>query len=259
MLPERRKADGMKKVTIEKQELEYYSSEAIKTLRTNLLFCGEEKKVLVFTSCTQNEGKTYSILNLGIALSEIGKKVLIIDADLRKSVLLGRVHIDEKMVGLAHFLSAQSVLVDILYKTNITGLDFIFAGTVPPNPAELLSNNYFSYLLKTMRKEYDYILIDAPPIGSVIDAAVIAPLCDGSVLVVESGWNSWRFVAEIKEQLLRTGCPILGVILNKVDMYGSRYGYGRYGKYGQYGKYGYGRYGKYGRYSEYGGSSSKRE
>ena len=250
----------MKKVTIEAQELEYYSSEAIKTLRTNLLFCGEDKKVLVFTSCTQNEGKTYSILNLGIALSEIGKKVLIIDADLRKSVMLGRVHVSEKLIGLAHYLSAQNVLVDILYETNIPGLNMIFAGTVPPNPAELLSNAYFAYMLKTLRAEYDYILIDSPPIGSVIDSAVIAPMCDGSILVVESGWNSWRFVAEIKDQLIRTGGPILGVILNKVDLYGNRYGgYGGYGRYG-YGRYGrYGKYGRYGRYSGYGNNSSSKK
>lgn len=236
----------MQSVKITRPKLDYYSSEALKSLRTNLLFCGEDKKVIVFTSCTQNEGKTYCMLNLGIALSEIGKKVLIVDADLRKSVLLGRVDVTGAVKGLSHFLSRQCVAKDILYETGIPNFHMIFAGYMPPNPAELLSNKYFEYLIKTMRDYYDYILIDSPPLGNVIDSAVIAPQCDGTIIVVESGWNSWRFVQDIKGQMERTGIPILGVILNKVDIATSKY-YGKYGKYGKYGRYGqYGRYGRYG-------------
>ena len=236
----------MQSVKITRPKLDYYSSEALKSLRTNLLFCGEDKKVIVFTSCTQNEGKTYCMLNLGIALSEIGKKVLIVDADLRKSVLLGRVDVTGTVKGLSHFLSRQCVAKDILYETGIPNFHMIFAGYMPPNPAELLSNKYFEYLIKTMRDYYDYILIDSPPLGNVIDSAVIAPQCDGTIIVVESGWNSWRFVQDIKGQVERTGIPILGVILNKVDIATSKY-YGKYGKYGKYGRYGqYGRYGRYG-------------
>ena len=137
----------MNQITIQKQKLDYYSSEALKSLRTNLLFCGEDKKVLLFTSCTQNEGKTYTIINLGIALSEIGKRVLIIDADLRKSVLLGRVQVREQVKGLSHYLSRQAVLKDVIYQTNIPNYSIIFAGTMPPNPAELLSNKYFDHMI----------------------------------------------------------------------------------------------------------------
>ena len=238
----------MQTIAIKKPKLDYYSAEALKSLRTNLLFCGEDKKVIVFTSCTQNEGKTYCMLNLGIALSEIGKRVLVIDADLRKSVLLGRVQVSGTVNGLAHYLSKQCPLKDVIYETGIRNFHMIFAGSMPPNPAELLSNKYFDYLISTAREHYDYILIDSPPLGNVIDSAVIAPKCDGTIIVVESGWNSWRFVQDIKEQRVRTGIPILGVILNKVDIHTGKY-YGKYGKYGKYGRYGkYGKYGQYGRY-----------
>ena len=220
----------MKTIQIAKPELSYYSAEAYKSLRTNLQFCGGSKKVIVMTSCTQNEGKTRITLNLAISLAEIGKKVLLLDADLRKSVLLGRVDVEGGVKGLTHFLSKQEPLMNVMYATNIPNLHMIFAGLVPPNPAELLSDKYFDAMLNALRENYDYILIDSPPLGNVIDSAVIAGRCDGSILVIESGWNSWRFEKEIKEQLEKTGCPILGVILNKVDM--SKSTYGKYGKYG---------------------------
>lgn len=227
----------MKRVEIKKPKLTYYSEEAYKTLRTNLQFCGSEKKVLVFTSCTQNEGKTHIALNLAISLAEIGKKVLLLDADLRKSVLLGRVKVSEEIVGLTHFLSRQEPLVNIIYETGIPNLQIIFAGPMPPNPAELLNDRAFNLMLKSLRESYDYILIDSPPLGSVIDSAIIAEKSDGAILVIESGWNSRRFEQEVKLQLEKAGTPILGAILNKVDMSTQKY-YGRYGKYGKYGKYG---------------------
>ena len=227
----------MSQVEIKKPELDYYGAEAVKSLRANLQLCGGDKKAIVFTSCTQNEGKTRTILNLGIALSEIGKKVLLLDADLRKSVLLGRCHTTSQIKGLSHFLSKQEVLVDTICKTNIPNFEIIFAGPVPPNPAELLSDKYFERMLETLRNYYDYILIDSPPLGNVIDSAVMASHCDGAVFVIEAGWNSWKFAQDVKAQLEKTGCPILGVVLNKVDVTSQKY-YGKYGKYGRYGKYG---------------------
>lgn len=225
----------MSHVEIKTPKLDYYGAEAIKSLRTNLQFCGSDKKAIVFTSCTQNEGKTRTILNLGIALSEIGKKVLLLDADLRKSVLLGRCHTTTPVKGLTHFLSKQEVLKDVICTTNVPNFDIIFAGPVPPNPAELLSQKYFVMMLETLRNYYDYILIDSPPLGNVIDSAVIASHCDGSIFIIESGWNSYRFAQDTKAQLEKTGCPILGVVLNKVDVHNQKY-YGKYGKYGKYGE-----------------------
>ncbi len=240
----------MNYVDITKPVLNYYSAEACKSLRTNLQFCGADKKAIVFTSCTPDEGKTYVVMNLGISLSEIGKKVLFLDCDLRKSVLLGRMDVTASIMGLTHFLSKQASLTDIICQTNVPNFYVAFAGPVPPNPSELLSSDYFEQMLKALRKSYDYILIDSPPLGSVIDSAVIAEKCDGSVIVIEAGWNSYRFEQDIKGQLERTGTPILGAIMNKVDY--TKQAYGKYGKYGRYGRYSkYGKYGKYGRYGKY--------
>lgn len=223
-------------------KLDYLSDEAYKSLRANLMFCGKDKKAIALTSCTPSEGKSAVSMNLCISLAEAGYRVLLIDADLRNSMLLGRVQVREKVKGLAHFLSNQAQLNDIICMTNIPRFHMIFAGPVPPNPAELLGTNLFSGLVSTMKRAYDFVIIDTPPLGRVIDCAVIAQCCDGVMMVIESEAISYRFAQEVKNQLEKTKCPILGVILNKVDQ--DKNGY--YGKYGKYGKYGsYGQYGKH--------------
>ena len=219
---------------------EYESAEAYKSLRTNIQFCGSDKKVLVITSCTPNEGKSMVTLNLAASMADAGKKVLMIDADLRKSTIMGRITVTESVSGLTHYLSRQAVLKEVICTTNIKNLFLILPGPVPPNPAELLGNHYFSSLLKAAREIYDYILIDSPPLGSVIDSAIIAEESDGSILVIESGVISYRFAQEVKGQLEKANCPILGTILNKVDTQKQGYYSKYYGKY--YGNY----YGKAG-------------
>lgn len=241
-------------------KLEYSINEAYKTLRTNLSFCGDDIKVILLTSCTPNEGKSTVTVRLSQALAEDNKKVIIIDADLRKSVLIGRHGItgEKDIKGLSHYLSGQAKLDDVICETNIEGMDIIFAGPVTPNPTELLGHKYFNRMISSMREKYDYIIIDAPPLGSVIDAAIITKVCDGAILVIENNVVSYRFVQSVKKQLEMTECKILGAILNKVDTskkgyysgyykgyykrryyggYGSKYGYySRYEKYGEYGK-----------------------
>lgn len=230
----------MNQVTVKKERSNYQIEEAYKSLRANLQFCGEDKKIIAITSCTPNEGKSSVSLQLAISLAESGKSVLFIDADLRKSVLLGRTKAGQKSVkGLTHYLTGQSELTDVVYSTNIPKLYLIYSGPFPPNPAELLGGKNFRSFLKAIRKVYDYIIIDTPPLGSVIDSAVIAEECDGAIMVIESGVISYRFAQEVKSQLEKSNCPILGVVLNKVDM--QKQAYGKYGKY--YGKY-YGEYGK---------------
>jgi len=222
-------------------------SEAYKSLRTNIQFCGEDKKVIVLTSCTPDEGKSTVALQLAISLAEANRKVLIVDGDLRKSVLMGKFELEEEVKGFTHFLSGQAGLHEVIQSTDKQNLDIIFAGPIPPNPAELLADRLFKQMVKECRDIYDYVIIDSPPLGSVIDGAVIAGECDGAVIVIEAEVISYRFVQEIKEQLEKSGCPILGTILNKVDIRQQKY-YGRYygRKYGRYyGKYyGYGHYGK---------------
>ena len=229
----------MVNVEINVPKLDYSGAESYKSLRTNLQFCGEDKKVIAITSCTPNEGKSSVTMNLALSLTDAGKKVLLIDADLRRSVLVGQMKVKATVKGLAHFLSRQSTLLDAVCSTNVKNFHIIFAGPVPPNPAELLGSPLFKEMLVSLRKIYDYILIDCPPLGSVIDSAVIAEECDGSVMVIETGVISYRFAQDVKRQLERCNCPILGVILNKVDI----------SKQGYYGKY-YGKYGKYGNYGQ---------
>ncbi len=214
----------MNQVVVKQEKSGYQIVEAYKSLRTNLQFCGEDKKVIAVTSCTPNEGKSSVSMQLGISLAESGKRVILIDADLQKSVR-----------GLAHFLSGQATLEDVICSTNVKNFYMIYSGPFPPNPAELLGGKNFRSLLNALRKVYDYVIVDTPPLGSVIDSAIVAEICDGSIMVIESGVISYRFAQEVKSQLERSNCPLLGVVLNKVDM--QKQAYGKYGKYGQY-KYG---------------------
>ena len=135
------------------------------------------------------------------------------------------------MKGLTHYLSKQAKLQDVICATNLPKFHIIFSGVVPPNPAELLGSRQFKDMIRVVRDVYDYIIIDTPPLGRVIDCAVVADSCDGTVIVIESGSISYHFVQEIKGQLEKTNCPIIGAILNKVDTkeYGSRLLYEKIG------------------------------
>lgn len=226
----------MSKLIFEKKDkLDYFSSEAFKRLRTNLLFSGTEVKVIAITSCIPNDGKSSICFHLAESLREAGKKVLYIDADLRKSVLIGRYRITGVDAGLSHYLSGQKNITDVIHETDISGFDMIVAGKVPPNPCELLGNEQFTKLLAYAKEHYDYVLIDTPPLGSVIDAAVIAPNCDGCILVIASNQISRKFAFSLKQQLEKTNCRILGAVLNKVNI-------SKDGSYGQYYKKYYGAY-----------------
>ena len=230
----------MQEVILRNIEQDFRSNEAYKTLRTNIEFAGADKKVIMLTSSAPNEGKSTVSLSLALSIAEGGKKVLFIDADLRKSVLIGRHHIHGEIKGLSHFLSGRAELKDVIMKTQQDGLYILFAGVVPPNPAELLGTRRLEALIEGARKAYDYVIIDASPLGSVIDGAIIARCCDASILVVAANTISRKFAKTVKDQLEKTGCPILGVVMNKVDLkqnkyYGSYYG-GYYGDYGNYGK-----------------------
>lgn len=224
------------KVKLALKKLDYYSNEAYNTLRTNIQFCGGDKRVIEFTSCMPNEGKSIVTLNLAISMAESGKSVLLIDADLRKSVLKARVRLQERVDGLTHYLTGQASVEEIICTTDIPQLHMIFAGPVPPNPSELLNSSLFEELISEQRKKYEYIIIDTPPLGSVIDSAIIARVCDGTIMVVETDAVSYKLAQEVKEQMIKTGCPILGVVLNKVDISKRSY-YGKYKKYRKYKEY----------------------
>ena len=120
-------------------------------------------------------------------------------------------------MGLSQLLSGQVSMEDVIYHTQLTGLDIIFAGPYPPNPTELVGNAEFKALIKSQRERYDYVLVDAAPLGLVIDAAVMASVCDGAVMVVNMGHVKYRVAQNVKEQLEKSGCRLLGVVLNQVD------------------------------------------
>ena len=213
------------------EKLDFRTKESYKTLRTNLEFSGRDRKVISVTSCTPNEGKTSVSFQLALSVAEGGKRVVLVDADLRKSVLKGRYKTNASRYGLSHYLSGQASIADVTCKTNIENFYVIFSGPVPPNPSELLGNDAFRLLLEYLRNEYDYVIVDTPPLGSVIDGAVAAQYCDGTVVVIESGAISYKFAQKVKEQLEKVDCRILGVILNKVNMSGKGYYGAYYGKY----------------------------
>lgn len=218
--------------TVEK--LSFQTKEAYKTLRTNLEFSGPDVKVIVMTSCMENEGKTSVSFQLALSLAEAGKKTILVDADLRKSVMYGRYKATRGKYGLSHYLSGQVQLEEAVCTTNIPGLHIIFAGLVPPNPSELLGNDYFKKMIQFLRLEYDYVIVDTPPLGSVIDSAIVARECDGVILVIEANAVSHKFARMVKEQIDRAECRLLGCVLNKVEMKNSAYYSKYYGKY--YGK-----------------------
>ena len=182
----------------------------------------------------------FAVQSIGL----ISSASLYIDADIRKSVTVVRYGVDVETKGLAHYLSGQAKLEQVIYETNIDNLSVIFTGQTAPNPSELLGNDRFKKMLEQEREEFDYIIIDCPPLGSVIDAAIVAKECDGAIIVIETDNVSYKIVQRVKKQLDQSGCRILGAVLNKVEMGGKGYyGKGYYGNY--YGRY-YGDYGNYG-------------
>ncbi len=233
------------------KEHSYTMKESLRALKTNLQFCGDDVKTILITSSVPDEGKSTVTMDLARSLTESGKSVLVVDTDMRKSVLVGRLRAKasstSEVFGLSHFLSGQRKMDEVLYATNVKRLFMVFAGPSVPNPTEILEKKYFKMLMDFAKEHFDYVLIDCAPIGAAIDAAVIAKHCDGAILVISQGVASSRLITSVKKQLEASGVRILGAVLNKVKMGKSGYGYG-YGKYygGYYGNY----YGNYSREDE---------
>ena len=213
---------------------EYYNS-----IRTNIQFSGRNLKVIALTSAQPGEGKSTTSVNLAFSFARAGFRTLLIDADTRNSVMSGTFKSNERYQGLTSFLSGNAELSDIICDTSIDNLMIILAGQVPPNPTSLIQNDNFKSMNETVRGLYDYVIIDTPPLGLVIDAAILAHHSDASLLVTKAGEDRRRTVTKVKEQLEQSGSVFLGIILNKYDIHLDKYGsYGSYGGYGVYGNYG---------------------
>lgn len=201
----------------------FFMNEAVKFLRTNLQFCGQDVKVIEITAYGEKEGKTTVSLQIAKSFAELGKRVLLIDADMRKSVMAGRNTDAKPKSGLSEVLSGLTTFEECLWQCEEEPLYVLFSGTYPPNPVELLTSSAFEKMLNEAREMYDYVIVDTPPLGMVIDAAVIAPCCDGSVVVIGDEKLKYRQVEVVLKQLQKSGSKVLGVICNKCRLVKRRY------------------------------------
>lgn len=191
--------------------------ESLRTIRSNIQFCGADKpiKTICLTSCIPNEGKSMTSINLAVSMAGAEKKVLHIDADMRKPRFYKNVNL-KLNIGLSNYLSGLADADEVISKTNIKNLDLVLCGPKPPNPAELIGGRRFGELLERMKDRYDYIIIDTPPLGSMIDAAIVASKTDGTIILIEYKAIEIEKAKKVKEQLEKANANIIGVILNKV-------------------------------------------
>lgn len=220
---------AQKKLEFVKKAEEYYNA-----LCTNIQLSGDKLKVISVTSVNPGEGKTTTSVNIARSFARAGYKTLLIDGDIRNSVMSGFFKSREKITGLTEFLSGTADLSHGLCDTNIENLFVVQSGTVSPNPTALLQSKNFNDMIETLRKYFDYIIVDTAPIEIVIDAAIITQKCDASILVTATGEVNKRDVQKAKQQLEQTGKLFLGVVFNKLDIQVDKYGV--YGFYGNYGK-----------------------
>ncbi len=243
--------------------LKFRVEEAYKSVRTNLMFSVMKKgcKTVVISSSTPNEGKTTTTINIAIALSQADQKVLLIDGDLRKPKIHHYFSVPNSP-GLTNYLgskvgtdsSKKADLFSVIHATEYENLSVLCSGSIPPNPAEILGSEPMAEFLEEIGKDFDYIIIDTPPINVVSDALPVIRESDGVVLVVRSNQSTHPEIQKAISALEFIDAKILGFVVNFAETNRSKYGYGKYGRY-RYGKYknsyGYGSYGSYG-YSGYG-------
>ena len=209
------------------------AAEAYRVIRTSVQFAqaGKELKTIAITSCTPNEGKSMTVANLAIVLTQAGKSVLIMDCDMRNPTVHKNFNLSNK-VGLSSCISMGTAVDDAVQATGIEGLDALTSGVIPPNPSELLGSERMQNILQRAKEEYDYVLIDTPPVLPVTDSLVLGRMVDGLILVIDSGEIKVEMAREVKNQLVHAGANILGVVLNKVRSEHHGYGYGYYYYYG---------------------------
>lgn len=224
----------MNKLFINEDEImSQQAREVFRSFRSNIEFTGVDNRAIVITSCLPADGKSTVSLRLAMTFAESEKKTVLVDADMRRSVLMRRVRAegDNKSVGLSHVLSGQKSVTEALYETNLKNLYVIPSGKFPTNSTELLGNSRFEELIIALKKTFDYVIVDTPPLGSVVDAAVAAKRCDGSVLVISEGKDSRKMTKSVLEQLKAANPNFLGVAMNNVEVRKNNYYYKRYYNY----------------------------
>ena len=237
--------------------------EIFRALRTNIQFMLKEgEKVMLFTSSTSGEGKTFVASNISISLALLGKKVVMVGLDIRKPRLAELFQIDNHHKGITNLIVHDHNTWDDIQKQIISSgvnnnLDLLMAGPVPPNPGELVTRASLDDIIKQLKEHYDYIILDTAPVGLVNDTLQLGHLANISVYVCRADYtpkSSFGMINGLNEE---KKLPNMCLVLNAVDLSKKKhsfyYGVGKYGKYGKYGNYGsYGSYGKYGKYGKYG-------
>ena len=221
-------------------QLPYSVEEAVNRLRINISFLGSDVRKIMIISSEPNEGKSFLALNLWNQMAEAGEKTVFVDADMRNSTLYAKYDLHredgKEMKGTSHLLAGNATLEEVLVHTKYGYGDLIPNVENIINPSMLLESNRFMTLLDELAKRYKYVFIDAPPLGLVSDGEKIGNLCDGAILCVRSAATPKGVVRESVRQLERAGCPLLGIVLNRVnENKGGYYGKKYYGKY--YGTY----------------------
>ncbi|WP_341961716.1 CpsD/CapB family tyrosine-protein kinase [Planococcus maritimus] len=194
-------------------------SEQYRTIRTTINFSlpGNEMKTLLFTSASKEEGKSTTSANMAIVFAESGKKVLLVDADMRKPTLHHTFHLNNHM-GLANLLIGKGELEQSVRDSGIQGLELLTSGQIPHNPAELLDSPMLDRLIEKMKERYDLIIFDSPPILSVSDSKIMANKCDGTVLVVNTGKTEKQSAIKARDSLTTSKAYIVGVVMNNYKL-----------------------------------------
>lgn len=247
--------------------------EIFRSLRTNLQFLMKEHdKVILMTSTTSGEGKTFIASNVAISFALLGKKVVLVGLDIRKPRLAELFEIDDHHHGITNLLIKDNITWDDVNKQIInsgvnSNLDLLMAGPVPPNPGELVTRKSLEETMDILKEHYDYIIIDTAPIGLVTDTLALGRIANATVYVCRADYTQKSSFGLINGLAYEKKMPNMSIVLNGVDLskkkYGYYYGYGKYGKYGKYAsygtygkQYGYGSYGSYGAYGTYGSYSN---
>ena len=224
--------------------MNFAATEAYKLLRANIMFSFSDEgecHIVGVTSAVQDEGKSSTVCNTAYAMAESGAKVLLLEADLRRPSIASKLGIS-RVPGLTNLLVAKGNYKEMIQQCSAApGLDILTAGDIPPNPSELLGSNRMARLLQELAADYEYILVDLPPVTVVSDAVAISKLLHGVVIVVRGGSSDRQMLAEAMRQLQLVNVRILGFVYRDNGASGSKYG--KYKRYGKYKKY-YSEYGK---------------
>ncbi|MBO0589166.1 CpsD/CapB family tyrosine-protein kinase [Sporosarcina sp. E16_8] len=205
-------------------------SEQFRTLRTNINFSmpDHELKTLLFTSASPGEGKSTVAANTAVVFAQEGKRVLLVDADMRKPTVHYTFHMTNT-IGLSNLLTRQATISDVVKVSTIDNLHIITCGPIPPNPAELIGSKTMDKVMEEMKEHFDIIIFDAPPVLSVTDGQILSNKCEGTILVMSAGETEKEAIVKAKDALVSSQANIIGTVLNNFKLDKDHYYYQYYG------------------------------